>query len=162
MSRYSNLRDTYARLFYGGTPTPDEYADIEARIARNAELPKNLVAMRGVAARMKPEADILAELADFQSEFMEAVQQEIDLGLASKERLRTLEYAMKSPTMNLQVISNTEVRRRLDDQFQSIMRGTRSFSKLWITISIRSFWKPQKSNRIHEHCWRWWSFRCFI
>jgi hypothetical protein len=109
--------------------------------------------MRGVAARMKPEADILAELGDFQSEFMAAVQQEMDLGLASKERLRTLEYAMKSPTMNLQVISNTEVRRRLDDQFQSIIRGTRSFSKLWITISIRSFWKPKKSNRIYEHCW---------
>lgn len=140
MSRYTNLRDTYARLFYSGTPTPDELADIEARIARNAELPKNVVAMRGVASRMKPEADILAELADFQSEFRAAVQEEMDLGLASTERLRTLEYSLKSPTMNLQVISNNEVRRRLDDQFQSIVRSSRSISKLWIASSICSLW----------------------
>lgn len=140
MSRYSNLVDTYARLFYGSAPTPDQFSDIEERIARNAELPKNLTAMRGVAARMKPQEEILAELADFQSAFRTAVQEEMELGLASTERLRTLEYAMKSPTMNLGVISNSEVRRQLEGQYQDIVRRTRSISKLWSSICFCSIW----------------------
>ncbi len=133
MSRYSNLVDTYARLFYGDTPTPEQYNEIKTRIARNAELPKNIASMRGVVSRMKPESEILSELGDFQSAFRTAVQEEMEMGLASAERLRTLEYALKSPTMNLGIISNSEVRRQLEGQWQDIAQRTRNFSAIWIT-----------------------------
>lgn len=140
MSRYSNLVDTYARLYYGDTPTPEQFEEIRRLVSRNAELPKNIASMRGVAARMKPQDEILAELGDFQSAFRAAVQEEMELGIASTERLRTLEYAMKSPTMNLGIISNTEVRRQLESQWQDIARRTRGFSKLWSSICFSSIW----------------------
>jgi len=142
MSRYDDLVRTYARLFYGETPTPEQTAEIQQRIARNAELPRNAASTARVAARMKPESEILAELGDLQSAFRSAVQEEMELGLSSTERLRTLEYAMKSPTMNLGVISNSEVRRQLESQWQDITRRSRSLYKPWTTFCFGTLWKP--------------------
>lgn len=141
MSRYTNLVDTFTKLYYGTSATSDQRQEIAERIARNAELPKNAATTASVVSRMKSQAEILTELGDLQSSFRSAVQEEMELGLASVERLRTLEYAMKSPTMNLGVISNSQVRRQLESQWQEIVRTSRSFFKLRITFSFSSFWK---------------------
>lgn len=126
MSRYNELVNTYARLYYGNAPTPEQLDEIRRLVSRNAELPKNAASTARVAARMKPQSEILSELGDLQSSFISAVQDEMELGISSVERLRTLEYAMKSPTMNLGVISNSQVRRQLESQWQEIVRRTRS------------------------------------
>jgi hypothetical protein len=136
MSRYSNLRDTYSRLFYGNSPTPEQVAEIENLIARNAELPRNATAMRGALSLMKTDEEIIQELTDFQSAYLTAISDELEMGISSAQRATTLEYAMRSPTMDLSLISNSQVRRQLDEQFQTIVRGSRSVSKFWTSSCV--------------------------
>jgi hypothetical protein len=134
MSRYTNLVQTYARLFYGPEPTSAQVQEIERLVTLNAELPKNIASMRGAINMMKTDQEIISELDNFQSAFYTAIDEEIEMGVSSVSRLRRLEYARSSPTMDLSLISRSAVRRELDDQFQSIARGSRSFSDIWITF----------------------------
>ena len=111
MSRYSDLVKLYAATL--GRSEQDVQELIK----------KNLGILSGDAAKLEkliPSSDIMSQLGELQADYRAAIQEELELGLSSVEKQRTLSQAMNAPTMNFNLISSFERKRGLQQRFTGI------------------------------------------
>lgn len=115
MSKFDDLVSMYRRIL------PDKSEEeIREQVMRNARIGAN-PSLASRVLNMDPPERTMQGLTDLQASYTKALQAELEMSMSTMEKKLTIETAMSSPTMNLQLISDRGTRETLNRQWQDLV-----------------------------------------